>query len=133
MPSSIILPRGQEEITVAIETLEDSSYRGTGRIKLQLDDNPDRYVLDDATNYGINFVDIHDNEPSFSIVALRDSIVEGEDLTFTISVDRGVSSAQPVTITLTGDTSFIAGELTHELEFLPTLPSQDINHCNIEQ
>ena len=65
-------------------------------------------------------MDIRENEPSFAISALSDAVVEGDNLTFTIAIDGAVQNSQMVSIEFSGDTSFIAGELTREVEFLPT-------------
>ena len=120
LPSKVILAKGQEETSITISTLDDSDFRGNGRIKLQLTANPSRYVLDNSASYSTNIVDIRENEPSFAVSALSDAVVEGDNLTFTIAIDGAVQNSQMVSIEFSGDTSFIAGELTREVEFLPT-------------
>ena len=120
LPTSLTLPKGEEDVTIVIETLDDTSYRGIGRLKLQLNENPNRYVLADPTNYSTNYIEILENEPSFSITALSDSVMEGDVITYTIAIDGSVQSSQTVSIEFSGDTSFIAGELTRDVEFLPT-------------
>ena len=126
-PTNIVMPRGQEEVTVTLETIDDSSFRGIGRVKLHLLENPNQYVIHEPNNYSTNFVDILENEPSFSITTVNESIIEGNDLIYMITVDRGVQSAQSVSVELTGDTSFINGAISQAVEFYPATRVKYLN------
>ena len=126
-PTNIVMPRGQEEITVTLETIDDSSFRGIGRVKLHLLENPNQYVIHEPNNYSTNFVDIIENEPSFSITTVNESIIEGNDLIYMITVDRGLQNAQTVSVELTGDTSFINGAISQAVEFYPATRVKYLN------
>ena len=129
-PTNIVMPRGQEEITVTLETIDDSSFRGIGRVKLHLLENPNQYVIHEPNNYSTNFVDILENEPNFSITTVNESIIEGNDLIYMITVDRGLQNAQTVSVELTGDTSFNNGAISQAVEFY--YPATRVKYLNFK-
>ena len=100
------IPSGQTSSTLSIQIMDDEVRRSDGTIRVLVVSGT-RYQSD-ATNFAeIRVKDNDGDQPAVSVVSTPDSIVEGNPIIFTISVEPNPSSPMKINLAVTQERNVI--------------------------
>ena len=86
IPESVMILSGSRSTTISVQTADDSSYETRGRIIVSILPSDDYLVADQPSNSASIEVIDNDQPQAVSILAIYDSVIEGQPALFELSV-----------------------------------------------
>lgn len=117
LPTSITIPAGQSSATLTLEAVIDHIIESTEHLQM----------VPSASGYSLSGnieLDLVNNDATGAAIALSGSAVtEGQTTTVTATLQGGITSASPVTVTLTKDGVSTAADTDHDILPVIVIPA----------